>query len=209
MLYFCSVNDLKLVLPSASRFDNEFDRARKSVTQEMNTYMRRTLDYGAHVEYHDAPLNNYGKSFNIWLANKNVEPGSLDLRYSTARDWSDENVIIADAILLDAPNGKLTVYHPTRQWTGALRIAYIGGYRAMLDGQGAETDVMDCPEFLRIACITECTYRLDKLLNNNTNRSEDMEKAQKIVEAKKVGGLLYSTAMAITQFRKPMGTLLG
>lgn len=207
MLYFCSVDDIKLVLPADARYDTQFDRTRKAVTAEMNKYMRRTLhrEVGV-IEYFDGRATSAREMQTIWLGKRNVDAGSVVVHYSYYREWTDENVYTG--AIVDAAKGKLLMAGPLSYGARLIRVQYTGGYPAIqAGGPLADTDVMDGPAELREACVAECSYRLDKLLDTQVNKSEDMPDAIGSAQNKKILGLLATTVMACQEYRKPLGTI--
>lgn len=211
MLNFCSVNDIKAVLPSAGRFDDAIDRERKAVTEEFNRYMRRTLDFELGItEFFD--VVGYAGTQTYWLTKRAIVPESVVAMYDTRHDWSDDvNVIISDAISLDPAKGRIVLTGLRRPGAGAVRIRYNGGYTPKLDNQNNPTDVMNCPASLTNAAVAECVYRLDKLLNLKLGEAGAAEGHQKAIvpQRKIISGLLADSAYALTEYRKPFGAVLG
>lgn len=214
MLYFCSVLDIKSILPAAARFEAQMDAMRKAVTEDMNAYMRRNLEYVENaVEYFDTyDVGPFG-TFNVWLEKRAIE--QVAVTYSLRRTWDDDGLIIDPAMITLSPKGRVIIPGPTRPGRGSLRIVYSGGFKpvpaANTDPEApvTYTDVMQAPSALKQACIDECVYRLDKLLNINVGNKEDVDKRQKVAQTTMVAGLLGKTAATLQEYRKPLGAVNG
>jgi hypothetical protein len=211
MLHFCSVNDIKTVLTAADRFTDIIDRARKSVTEEMNRYMRRTLDYETSiVEYFDSDQTRFTPQ-KIWLRKKNVDPSSVSVIYAPYHDFDNtDNVISPSLISVNPDEGTITINMATREREHTIMISYSGGYKALpvipTPSTGiAYTDVMDCPNVLWNAQISECSYRLKKLLNAEVAKPRDEPEARGQMTRRHIAGMLADTVSALYPYRRPLG----
>lgn len=203
MLHYCTLEEIKEALATASRFDTRFDGIRQSVTETLNSYIRRRLDYQVGVvEFLDTrPGIDVYTERRFWLAKKDVEPGSLVVNYSPRREWSDADTLLTldEHYRVLGDDGELYLAGPIRGGNGFVRVVYNGGYAAR-----GMTDAMDCPHALREAALNQCVFEARRSFDNDQGKAND-DNGKQQVPIKLVEGLLPETARAFAKYRRLLG----
>jgi hypothetical protein len=198
MLHFCRIEDITAGLTVAPRFHNDLRGIRDAVTAKINSFIRRNLEFQADViEYFDVPDLPSGQSINLWLEKKAIVVPSVQLGYSTRAAW-DDNPVDEGRIILHPELGKLTVYGYFRGWQRGLRVVYDGGFPPRQDDE----EVMACPEGLKYAAAQQCIYEARRALSGDQGTATDDDKKTPV---KMMADLLYDTAVAFLDYRRPLG----
>lgn len=212
MLHYCTLDDVSSVISVAGRFEDDMQRIRDGVTESMNRYIRRRLDYSAdNEEIVNTNQTAQGGTFRIWLLKKHIDPTSLILQFSTSRQWGTDNdsLVTADRYLLDPIEGLLTLYGPGQASQSGLRIRYAGGYAARVveeNGQTEITDAMDCPTNLRMAAVNQVAYEARITLGlDQGSTASDKGKDKNVSPVDLTSGLLKDTVARIRYLRRPLG----
>jgi hypothetical protein len=208
-LHYCSIDDVITIMPVAGRYSSVIEDIRNGVTDKINRYIRRDLEYRENfIEYFDIPALRHGRSINLWLEKKNVIPNSLVLHYSRDRAFEDVELLTQPHnYVVDYERGRITLYGYLYGGTRSLRITYDGGFPELMEGEAPDlipTGIMNVPASLKRAAIDQCVFEANGTLNLNQGKSEDEDKGQKI-PISTIDGLLISTVNAFANFRKPLG----
>jgi hypothetical protein len=198
MLHFCRIEDILAGLTVAPRLQNDLRGVRDTVTQKINTFIRRRLDYQTGVtEYFNSPDLRSGEPFTVWLEKKQLLASSVFVGYSQRSAW-DDNILEEERVFLDAEQGKLVIYGPTRQWQRGFRITYDGGFLP-LEG---DNEVMQCPEGLKFAAVQQCIFEGRRALSGDQGTNVDDDKKTPI---RMMGNLLLDVATTFLPYRRPLG----
>jgi hypothetical protein len=199
VLHFCSVDDIKLVTNASNRFDDLFDRTRKSVTALFNQYTRRNLEYSDIViEQHDSIATRLNQPFYVYLGKKRVVPGTLTATYL--------GQVVQPAV--DHENGKLTFLGPSRYIPYGITVSYSGGFPPVMEADPADAtkfiaqDYMDCPEELRLGAIKQSKWMLDGILNQGDGKKEQPQGRGMVPKQTTVQGLIPEVARMLDNYRK-------
>jgi hypothetical protein len=197
MLHFCAVKELSDAIAVAGRYQNDLRGVRDQVTQKLNDFMRRTLDYQAGVvEYFDTLDLSYNQSVNLWTYKKPI--ANVIIGYSLARAW-DDNILTDDRFIVDGEEGKITLYGYTRRAGRGLRVVYDGGYPPRED----DPEVMDCPYNLKYAAIQQGIFDARRALGMDQGTATDDDKKTPV--RLRYNGLLEDTAAAFMKYRRTLG----
>lgn len=123
---------------------------------------------------------NRVRESSYYLSGLNVDPLTLDVRYSTLREWNIDTIVSGNDYYFDKDRSKLTLMIGTRQSPRALRVTYEAGWTpaedenvTLEDGTHPLTLSGSIPHIIKEACLLQTAYLYSRRRTDNIGLKGD------------------------------------
>ncbi len=181
-LQLCTIDDIRALTQSASRYDAFYEMAQITATQMINNYIRRSLSYQVHTEFAGTVTSNNNSPSNVWLKGTPIDlTQPFTVTYSGTGNFDGVDPLSHNNWHVDVNSGKLELFIGTRRGGRTVMVTYTSGYGEIIDEDTNEgTGVLDVPKWIRLAAISQAVYIYEALVEGTLGQNEKLQGAEKI-----------------------------